>query len=266
MIEIRDLRKTFYRGTPDEIQLFRGFSMKIEKGDFVTLVGSNGAGKSTLLNLIAGSLMPDSGEILVEGRDVARMPEHKRSAFISRVFQNPSLGTSPSLTIEENLSLALNKGRPFGLGRAKDRRRRERFRERLAALGLGLENKLDVKVGVLSGGQRQALALLMATEVPPSLLLLDEHTAALDPNTAGVIMEMTRRVVEEHRITTLMVTHNMKNALDYGNRLVMLHRGSIVVDLRDEQKRGLTIAQMMDLFSRTSALTDQMVLAEFTQI
>jgi putative ABC transport system ATP-binding protein len=266
VIEIQDLCKTFHRGTPDEIALFKNFSLRIEQGEFVTIIGSNGAGKSTLLNLIAGSLMPDSGKIVIDGRDVARMPEHRRAAFISRVFQNPAAGTSPALTIEENLSLALNKGRPFGLGLVRDRKRREHFRNRLSSLGLGLENKLDVKVGVLSGGQRQALALLMATEVTPSLLLLDEHTAALDPKTADTIMRMTRKLVEEHRITTLMVTHNMKNALDYGNRLIMLHQGSIVVDVQGDEKKNLTISKLMELFGRASAFSDRMVLTEFTQL
>ncbi|HHY68424.1 MAG TPA: ATP-binding cassette domain-containing protein [Alicyclobacillus sp.] len=266
MIEIEGLHKTFHRGTADEVALFRDFSLRAESGEFVTIIGSNGAGKSTLLNLIAGSIPPDAGRIVVNGRDVGKMPEHRRSAFISRVFQNPALGTSPSLTIEENLSLAVNKGRPFGLGFARDRRRREHFKERLASLGLGLENKLDIKVGVLSGGQRQALALLMATEVSPSLLLLDEHTAALDPKTAGIIMEMTKKLVEEQRITTLMVTHNMKNALDYGNRLVMLHQGSVVVDIGGDAKRGLTVAKLMELFGEGSALSDRMVFAEFSEV
>ncbi|MDI3256842.1 MAG: ABC transporter ATP-binding protein [Kyrpidia sp.] len=266
MIEIQGLCKTFHRGTPDEIALFKDFSLTVASGDFVTIIGSNGAGKSTLLNLIAGSLAPESGRIFVDGRDVVKMPEHRRAAFISRVFQNPALGTSPALTIEENLSLAVNKGRPFGLGLAKDRRKREHFRERLASLGLGLENKMDVKVGVLSGGQRQALALLMATEVSPSLLLLDEHTAALDPKTANTIMVMTRNLVAEHHITTLMVTHNMKNALDYGNRLIMLHQGSVVVDVRGAEKERLSIGGLMEWFGETSALSDRMVLAEFSDI
>lgn len=256
MISIRNLYKTFNPGTINENRLFRDFSLDIQPGEFITIIGSNGAGKSTLLNLITGLTQADAGSILLEGKDIVRLPEYKRTRFIGRVFQNPSLGTSPSMTILENLSVASNKGKSFGLGFGVSRKNIPHFREMLAELNLGLEDKLNTKVGLLSGGQRQSLTLLMATMSNPAMLLLDEHTAALDPKTSQRIIALTEKIIGEKKITTLMVTHNLHQAITMGNRLVMMHRGKIVTDLSGEEKKSLTIDKLLTYFDAQNVKDD----------
>jgi putative ABC transport system ATP-binding protein len=248
MILIRNLIKSFNRGSVNEVQALGGIDLEIAKGDFVTLIGSNGAGKSTLLNCLAGTYMPDKGNILLEGTDVSGWPEYRRAQFIGRVFQNPLSGTCASLSIEQNLALAYRRCRRRGLRIGVRPSNRKYFREKLAELGLGLEKRLKQNVGLLSGGQRQALTMLMATLVEPELLLLDEHTAALDPKTAIHILKLTDQIVESGRLTTLMVTHNMNQALEMGNRLLMLHRGRVILDIGGEEKQRLTKADLLQRF------------------
>jgi putative ABC transport system ATP-binding protein len=248
MITIRNLRKAFYRGSVNEIQALDGVDLEIRPGDFVTLIGSNGAGKSTLLSAVAGTFFPDEGAILMDDADITPWPEHRRARFISRVFQDPLMGTCGSLTIEQNLAIAFRRGKRRGLGWGVRSHHRVFFQEELRNLGLGLDTRLSDPVGLLSGGQRQALTLLMATLVRPLVLLLDEHTAALDPKTAGQILALTREWVERQELTTLMVTHNMNQALRLGNRLVMIHRGKIILDVRDEEKAALTVEDLLGRF------------------
>ncbi len=252
MLELREVSKTYNAGTENETRLFDRFSLSVPDGQFVTIVGSNGSGKTTLLNLICGSVPLDGGDVLVGGKSIARLKDYRRYATMGRVYQNPALGTCPNLTMLENLSLAEGKGRPFGLGRAVDKRRIESYRAELRALDLGLEDKLNVKMGSLSGGQRQAVALLMATMTPLQFLILDEHTAALDPKTAETIMALTDRVVREKRLTAMMVTHNLRHALEYGDRILMLNRGGVVLDRAGEEKQALSIETLLDRFNRIS--------------
>ncbi|MBO1031467.1 ABC transporter ATP-binding protein [Tessaracoccus sp. SD287] len=263
MIKITQLTKSFFPGTVNERVALRDLSFTLAEGDFATVIGSNGAGKSTLLNIISGRMRPDAGSITIGSRDVTRMSEHRRAGFVSRVFQDPMAGTSPHLTIEENLAVALERGRRRGLGQAVTRRRRALFAEELSRLELGLENRLTLKVGLLSGGQRQALSLLMATFVQPEVLLLDEHTAALDPERAALILRLTDEGVARHQLTTLMVTHNMSQALAHGNRLLMMHDGQIVLDLAAEQKATRTPEDLMAEFSsHRGELADRMLLGD----
>ncbi len=252
MIALEHIRKTFATGTVNETTLFSDFSFSVAPGEFLSIVGSNGSGKTTLLNLIAGAVPSDAGRILLRGEDITAWPEHRRATCMGRVFQDPSRGVAGSMTIAENLAMADAKGRPSGLHRGLDRRRLAYYRERLAALGLGLEDKLHTPVAALSGGQRQALSLLMATLVPPDLLILDEHTAALDPRTADQLMELTDRIVKEQGLTALMVTHNLRYAVEYGTRLVMMHAGQIVLDRQGEEKQKTTVPDVLDLFNQIS--------------
>lgn len=242
------LRLTFHPGTPDERVALDGLDLTMAEGDFAVVIGSNGAGKSTMLNAISGAIRPDSGRVLFGGQDVTGLPMHRRAAYLGRVFQDPMLGTAPALSIEENLALAGRRGLFRGLRLALDRGTRARFAEMLAPFGLGLDTRLGVLAGKLSGGQRQVLALLMAALRKPKLLLLDEHTAALDPGTADLVMQATRRIVDEDRLTTLMITHNMQQAIDYGNRLIALNAGRVRLDLDAEAKAGLTVAALIRRF------------------
>ena len=248
MLDVQHISKTFHPNTANEKRAVTDLSLHLDKGDFVTVIGSNGAGKSTLFNAVAGSFYVDEGRILLGGRDITFLPEHKRSRVIGRLFQDPLRGTAPHMTIEENLALAYLRaahGDPFSRITAKDR---ALFREQLALLDMGLEERMDQPVGLLSGGQRQALTLLMATMVPPELLLLDEHTAALDPGTAEKVLELTRRTVAEHRITCLMVTHNMAQALTLGNRTLMMADGRIVLDVAGAERAGMTVDDLVVRF------------------
>jgi len=246
-IEIKNLDKTFFPGTNREQYALKNVNLDIKAGDFITILGGNGAGKSTFLNALAGSFSLDSGEILIEGRDISNIVEHKRAEFISRVFQNPLDGTAPRMTVAQNMSLALRRGknRGFKLGTTKEDRKL--FKELLATLDLGLEDRLDSEMGLLSGGQRQAIALLMATMTMPKLLLLDEHTAALDPKTQKKIMELTRKKIEEKNLTALMITHNIQDAVKYGNRIIILHRGQLVRDINREEKEKLNANELYEL-------------------
>ncbi len=255
MIEARDLVKYFNPGTPMEARALAGLDLALEAGEFVTVIGSNGAGKSTLLNVLTGDHRLDRGQIWIDGLDVTNWRAARRARLVARVFQDPMAGTCERLTIEENLALAESRGRRRGLGRAIDRSRREHFRERLAHLGLGLENRLADRMGLLSGGQRQAVSLLMATLRPCKILLLDEHTAALDPATAQLVMDLTEKIVEEQRLTTLMVTHSMRQALDHGGRTLMLHEGRIVFDVADDKRAGLDVPDLLGLFRRARGET-----------
>ena len=252
MLEIKNVSKTFNPGTINEKRALTDLSLSLNDGDFVTVIGGNGAGKSTLLNAVAGVWPVDSGSILIDGEDVTGMPEYKRAKYIGRVFQDPMMGTAPNMQIEENLALAYRRGRKRGLKWGVTNAEREIYREKLATLGLGLEDRLTAKVGLLSGGQRQALTLLMATLKRPKLLLLDEHTAALDPKTAAKVMELTDRIVREGQLTTLMITHNMRDAIQYGNRLIMLHDGHVILDIAGEEKKKLTVPDLLEQFTKAS--------------
>ena len=252
MLELRDLHKTFNPGTVNEKVALNGVSLTMEAGDFATIVGSNGAGKSTLFNAITGGFIADEGSITLGDEDITFAPEYQRSRVIGHLFQDPLKGTAPNMTIEENLALAVRRGKRHTLRLGIRRSEREDYRRRLKELGLGLEDRLTTKVGTLSGGQRQALTLLMATLQRPKLLLLDEHTAALDPQTAARVMDLTDRLVQENHLTTLMITHNMRDAIRYGNRLLMLHNGRIVLDISGEEKARLTVADLMDMFRKVS--------------
>ena len=261
MLELKSIFKTYDANLPTQTELFKGLSFSVQPGDFISLVGSNGSGKTTLLNIIAGTVGLDSGSVSLHGRDVSRLREHKRAKYIARVFQDPKLGTCPTMTVAENLSMAANKGKSYGLKICLKKRDKEKFGETLSVLNMNLEDKLDVYAGQLSGGQRQALALLMATISKPSLLLLDEHTAALDPRTSAHIMELTEEIVTKNNITTLMVTHNLNFALGFGNRLTMLHAGNILFDVSGEQKRAQTVDGLIDMFHKAQhgAVSDTLV-------
>lgn len=250
LLQLNQIYKVFNEGTPDEKIALDHVNLALEPGDFVTVIGSNGAGKSTLMNMISGKLVPDLGVIKIDGTDVTTVKEHKRSKFIGRVFQDPMAGTAPSMTIEENLALAYTRTRTRSLARGVSKKRREFFKEKLEILHLGLENRLQAKVGLLSGGERQALSLLMATFTEPKILLLDEHTAALDPSRAELITRLTKEIVEEFKLTTLMVTHNMEQALELGNRLIMMDKGQIIFQANDEQKQQLTVDKLLEEFQR----------------
>ena len=252
MLEIKEIWKTFNAGTVNEKQALRGVSLTLNDGDFCTVIGGNGAGKSTMLNAVAGTFPVDAGTISIGGTDVTHLPEFKRAKFIGRVFQDPMMGTAPTMQIIENLALAARRGQNRGLKWGITKAEKERYQELLHGLDLGLEDRLTSKVGLLSGGQRQALTLLMASLKKPKLLLLDEHTAALDPKTAAKVLELSDRIVEENHLTTMMVTHNMKDAIAHGNRLIMMYDGRIVIDVSGEEKKKLTVPQLLELFSKVS--------------
>ena len=252
MLKITNLQKTFNPGTVNAKTALNGLSLHLKDGDFVTVIGGNGAGKSTLLNAIAGVWKPDCGSIQIDGVDVTNVPEHKRAAFLGRVFQDPMKGTAPDMEIAENLSIAARRGTRRKLIWGVRKAERERYKKLLADLELGLEDRLSAKVGLLSGGQRQAVTLLMATLKRPKLLLLDEHTAALDPKTAAKVLELTDRIVRENKLTTLMITHNMNDAIAHGNRLIMMHEGRIIVDVEGEEKKKLTVEDLLGLFAKAS--------------
>ncbi|MFJ7972610.1 ABC transporter ATP-binding protein [Psychrobacillus sp. NPDC096389] len=250
MLKLQGLNKIFNEATADEKIALDHIHLELKAGDFVTVIGSNGAGKSTMLNMISGALTPDFGEIIIDGKDVTKLPEFKRSQLIGRVFQDPMAGTAPTMTIEENLAIAFSRNKKRGLKSGVDKKRKEFFLQALETLHLNLENRLNAKVGLLSGGERQALSLLMATFTNPSILLLDEHTAALDPSRAELISNLTKQLVEKDQLTTLMVTHNMQQALDLGNRLIMMDKGQIILEVGEEEKKDLTIPKLMDEFQR----------------
>ena len=252
MLEIKEIWKTFNAGTVNEKQALRGVSLTLNDGDFCTVIGGNGAGKSTMLNAVAGTFPVDAGTISIGGTDVTHLPEFKRAKFIGRVFQDPMMGTAPTMQIIENLALAARRGQNRGLKWGITKAEKERYQELLHGLDLGLEDRLTSKVGLLSGGQRQALTLLMASLQKPKPLLLDEHTAALDPKTAAKVLELSDRIVEENHLTTMMVTHNMKDAIAHGNRLIMMYDGRIVIDVSGEEKKKLTVPQLLELFSKVS--------------
>lgn len=255
MLTLTDVNKTFFPGTVNERRALRGIELHLREGDFVTVIGSNGAGKSTVLNVISGGLSPDSGTVTIDGRNVTRLKDHRRAALVGRVFQDPMAGTAPHLSIEENMAIADKRGATRMLGRGVTHAKRRRFAEALSVLELGLENRLKAKVGLLSGGQRQALSLLMATFSDPRILLLDEHTAALDPQRAELVTRLTEQIVTDQGLTTLMVTHNMEQALRVGNRLVMMHDGQIILDLDEEQKRGKTVRDLLGEFEKIKGAT-----------
>ena len=255
MLKIKGLKKTFYPGTVHEKKAIKGVELTFADGDFVTVIGGNGAGKSTVLNLIAGVFPADCGSIELDGVELTTMPEYRRASMLGRVFQDPMRGTAADMTIEENLALACRRGKHRGLRRGVTRAERQLFMERLAALDLGLEDRLTTKVGLLSGGQRQALTLLMATMQRPHLLLLDEHTAALDPRTAERVLALSRQIVEEEGLTAMMVTHNMRDAIATGNRLIMMHEGRVVLDISGEEKTRLTVEGLLARFARVSGET-----------
>jgi putative ABC transport system ATP-binding protein len=262
MLDLHDVAKTFFAGTVNERQALRDINLRLEEGDFATIIGSNGAGKSTLLNVTAGSLPTDGGSVAIGGKTVTKLPAHRRAGLIARVFQDPQAGTSPHLSIEQNMAIALTRGQRRGLRRGVTTARRDRFRADLQVLGLGLEDRLRTRVGMLSGGQRQALSLLMASFTKPAILLLDEHTAALDPQRAELVTELTKKVVAEAGLTALMVTHNMAQALAVGNRLLMMHEGEIILELDQAQKRRTTVADLMDRFTAVKGeMADRSLLA-----
>lgn len=252
MLELKDICKTFNPNTINAKVALNHLNLTLNDGDFVTVIGGNGAGKSTMLNAVAGTYTVDAGSILIDGVDVTRLPEHKRAKFIGRVFQDPMMGTAPTMQIEENLALAARRGKRRGLGWGINAKERARYREELKKFDLGLEDRLTSQVGLLSGGQRQALTLLMASLQKPKLLLLDEHTAALDPKTAAKVLELSDRIVEENGLTTMMVTHNMRDAIAHGNRLIMLYNGRIVVDIAGDAKKNITVPELLELFNKAS--------------
>lgn len=252
MLEMKNVKKIYNPGTITETCVFNDFSLTVPDGQFVSIVGSNGSGKTTMLNLICGSIPIDGGDILVGGESIDKLRDYVRYRRIGRVYQDPALGTCPNLTMLENMSLADNKGKSFGLSAGINRKRTEFYREQLSALGLGLEDKMDVKLGSLSGGQRQAVALVMATLTPLDFLILDEHTAALDPKTADVIMELTDKIIREKKLTAMMVTHNLRYAVDYGDRILMMDKGRAVLDCEGEEKAGKSIDDLLRLFNKIS--------------
>ena len=264
MLEIKNVSKTFNIGTINEKKALNKLSLKLNPGDFVTIIGGNGAGKSTMLNMIAGVYPIDGGQIIIDGVDISRMPEHKRAKYIGRVFQDPMMGTSAGMQIDENLALAFRRGEKRGLSWGIKKSEKELYKEILAKLGLGLQTRMTSKVGLLSGGQRQALTLLMATMETPELLLLDEHTAALDPQTAKTVLDLTEQIVAEQNLTAMMVTHNMKDALNIGNRLIMMHSGRVIYDVSGEEKKKLKVEDLLRKFEEASGgefANDRMMLA-----
>ena len=264
LLNVKQITKTFSPGTINEKTALTDVSLRMKEGDFITIIGNNGAGKSTLLNCIAGVFPIDSGSITLDGRDITKEPEYKRARQIGRVFQDPMMGTAPTMQIEENLALAARRGQHRGLKWGITKAERAEYQKRLHALNLGLEERMTAKVGLLSGGQRQALTLLMAALQQPKLLLLDEHTAALDPRTAAKVLDLSDRIVQEHGLTTLMITHNMKDAIAHGNRLIMMDAGQIVVDVSGEEKKKLTVPDLLAMFSRASGsdeANDKMLLS-----
>lgn len=250
MLNAEHIAVTFNEGTPDEKQALKGINLKLDKGEFVTVIGGNGAGKSTLMNVISGNLMADVGNIMINDKKVEQLAEYKRSRFIGRVFQDPMAGTAPSMTIEENLAIAFSRNKLRSIRPGVTKKRKEIFREYLQTLHLGLEDRLNARVGLLSGGERQALSLLMATFTEPEILLLDEHTAALDPARAELITDLTTKIVKQFDLTTLMVTHNMQQALDMGTRLIMMDQGQIILDIANEEKQQLTVKDLMNEFQK----------------
>ena len=252
MLEIKNIHKTFNEGTINEKKVFEGLSLTLEDGDFVTVIGGNGAGKSTMLNIVAGAYPVDEGEVLIDGIDVTKLPEYKRASYIGRVFQDPRMGTASDMWVEENMSIADSRGHRRGVRWAIRGKDREKYREQLKLLDLGLEDRLTTKMGLLSGGQRQAITLLMAAMKKPKLLLLDEHTAALDPKTAAKVLEITDKLIQENKLTALMVTHNMRDAIAHGNRIIMMNAGKIVLDIKGEEKKKLTIEQLLQMFEESS--------------
>ena len=254
MLEIKNAYKTFFTDLGEPREIFKGLNFKAEVGDFVSIIGSNGAGKSTLLNLVNGSVIPASGSVILNGNiDITTLDRHKRAKWISQVYQNPSQGTAPSMTVLENLSMAKNKGKKFDFTFGLDTKNINFYKDQLATLGLGLENHLQTRVGMLSGGQRQCLSLIMSTLNHPEILLLDEHTAALDPQTSKIIMEKTEEIIRKNKIISLMITHNMQDAIDYGNRLIMLHKGEIIFDFKGEEKKQLTVEKLLEMFNQKDA-------------
>lgn len=264
MLELININKNYNPGSVNELCLFKDFNLTVKDGEFVSVVGSNGSGKTSMLNIICGSIAVDSGRILIHGEDITKQKDYIRQRRIGRVYQDPSKGTCPSMTILENMSIAENKGKPYNLGRGVNKAKLETYREMLRPLNLGLEDKMGVQVGSLSGGQRQALALLMATMTPIDFLILDEHTAALDPKTAEIIMELTDQVVKEKKVTTIMVTHNLRYAVEYGNRLIMMHEGHIIYDVAGEEKKNLQVSDLLAKFQIASGgefANDRMILS-----
>ena len=252
MLELKNISKTFFPGTVHEKTALDNLSLTLHEGDFVTVIGGNGAGKSTMLNAIAGTFSVDSGSILIDGKDVTRLPEFKRAALLGRVFQDPMMGTAPTMQIQENLALAARRGKHRGLKWGITPQEEQEYYQKLKDLDLGLEDRMKAKVGLLSGGQRQALTLLMAALQKPKLLLLDEHTAALDPRTAAKVLKLSDKIVEENHLTTMMITHNMKDAIAHGNRLIMMDAGHVVLDISGEEKKKLTVSDLLTLFSKAS--------------
>ena len=252
MLELKNISKTFFPGTVHEKTALDNLSLTLHEGDFVTVIGGNGAGKSTMLNAIAGTFSVDSGSILIDGKDVTRLPEFKRAALLGRVFQDPMMGTAPTMQIQENLALAARRGKHRGLKWGITPQEEQEYYQKLKDLDLGLEDRMKTKVGLLSGGQRQALTLLMAALQKPKLLLLDEHTAALDPRTAAKVLELSDKIVEENHLTTMMITHNMRDAIAHGNRLIMMDAGHVVLDISGEEKKKLTVSDLLTLFSKAS--------------
>lgn len=252
MLRLENINKTYNVGTVNESRLFSDFNFSVKQGEFVSIVGSNGSGKTTTLNIVCGSIPIDSGRVMIENRDITKLKEYQRAKFIGRVYQNPSMGTCPSMNILENMSLADTKGKPFNLLPGINKKRMDYYREQLSRLRLGLEDKLSVKVGALSGGQRQAMALLMSTMTPLDFLILDEHTAALDPKTSEIIMELTDEIVREKNLTTIMVTHNLRHAAEYGNRLVMMHEGGIILDQSGADKDKIKTDDLLAIFNSIS--------------
>ncbi|MDO4300488.1 MAG: ATP-binding cassette domain-containing protein [Clostridia bacterium] len=252
MIKLSNIDKIYNKGTVNETQLFNNFNLEVNKNEFLSIVGSNGSGKTSMLNIICGSIPIDGGDITINGKSIAKMKDFQRYKKIGRVYQNPAMGTCSSMTILENMSLADNKGKLFDLGRGTNKKRVNYYRDQLSQLNLGLEDKMGVKVGLLSGGQRQAMALLMSVMTPIDILILDEHTAALDPKTAEIIMELTDKVVKEKKLTTIMVTHNLMYALNYGNRLIMMHEGNAIMDLNEDEKKNAVTDDLLDVFNKIS--------------